>query len=40
MTTANDIANRLPITAAMILAILMNTIDGAIANVALPHIHI
>jgi len=38
MTTQADIANRIPITAAMILATLMNTIDSTIANVALPHI--
>lgn len=38
MTTSSDIANRGPITAAMILATLMNTIDQTIANVALPHI--
>src|SRR5271170_6437529 len=38
MTTQSDIANRIPITAAMILATLMNTIDSTIANVALPHI--
>jgi DHA2 family multidrug resistance protein len=38
MTTQSDLANRIPITAAMILATLMITIDSTIANVALPHI--
>ena len=38
MTTPRDVANRIPITAAMMLATLMNTIDSTIANVALPHI--
>ncbi len=38
MASAKDIANRVPITAAMILATLMNTLDSTIANVALPHI--
>ncbi|HEX7758842.1 MAG TPA: DHA2 family efflux MFS transporter permease subunit [Caulobacteraceae bacterium] len=38
MASAQDIANRVPITAAMILATLMNTLDSTIANVALPHI--
>src|SRR5580698_5269485 len=38
MTTQSDIANRIPITAAMILATLMITIDSTIANVDLPHI--
>jgi DHA2 family multidrug resistance protein len=38
MTTARDIENRIPITAAMILSTLMNTLDSTIANVALPHI--
>jgi DHA2 family multidrug resistance protein len=32
-----DIANRAPITAALMLATLMNTLDTTIANVALPH---
>jgi DHA2 family multidrug resistance protein len=38
MTTQSDIANRIPITGAMVLATLMNTLDSTIANVALPHI--
>src|ERR1700760_4018042 len=38
MASAQDIANRIPITGAMILATLMNTLDSTIANVALPHI--
>lgn len=38
MASAADVANRIPITAALILATLMNTLDGTIANVALPHI--
>src|SRR5258708_20798216 len=33
-----DIANRVPITGALMLATLMNTLDSTIANVALPHI--
>jgi MFS transporter, DHA2 family, multidrug resistance protein len=37
MTTASDIANRIPITGALMLATLMNTLDSTIANVALPH---
>ena len=37
MATANDIANRIPITASLMLAALMNTLDTTIANVALPH---
>jgi DHA2 family multidrug resistance protein len=32
-----DVANRVPITAALMLATLMNTLDSTIANVALPH---
>lgn len=38
--TAHDrnVANRLPITAALMLATLMNTLDSTIANVALPHL--
>jgi DHA2 family multidrug resistance protein len=37
MATGGDIANRVPITAALMLATLMNTLDSTIANVALPH---
>jgi len=33
-----DIDNRIPITGALMLATLMNTLDSTIANVALPHI--
>lgn len=32
-----DVRNRIPITAALMLATLMNTLDSTIANVALPH---
>jgi DHA2 family multidrug resistance protein len=38
MASAKDIANRRPITAALMLATLMVTLDSTIANVALPHI--
>ncbi len=38
MASAKDIENRLPITGALMLATLMNTLDSTIANVALPHI--
>ncbi len=38
MTSPRDIANRIPITGALMLATLMNTLDSTIANVALPHI--
>jgi len=38
MASPKDIANRWPITAALMLATLMNTLDSTIANVALPHI--
>src|SRR5260221_2859580 len=38
MASAADVANRIPITAALILATLMNTLDSTVANVALPHI--
>src|SRR5947209_19262752 len=38
MASAKDIANRRPITGALMLATLMNTLDSTIANVALPHI--
>jgi DHA2 family multidrug resistance protein len=37
MAKAQDIANRIPITAALMIAALMNTLDTTIANVALPH---
>ena len=37
MASAKDIANRIPITGALMLATLMNTLDSTIANVALPH---
>jgi DHA2 family multidrug resistance protein len=37
MASAHDIANRVPITAALMAATLMNTLDSTIANVALPH---
>jgi DHA2 family multidrug resistance protein len=38
MASRKDIANRIPITGALMLATLMNTLDSTIANVALPHI--
>jgi DHA2 family multidrug resistance protein len=38
MASQQDIANRIPITGALMLATLMNTLDQTIANVALPHI--
>ena len=38
MASPQDIANRIPITGALMLATLMNTLDSTIANVALPHI--
>lgn len=38
MTSPRDVANRIPITGALMLATLMNTLDSTIANVALPHI--
>ena len=38
MASPQDIANRYPITGALMLATLMNTLDSTIANVALPHI--
>ena len=38
MASQKDIANRIPITGALMLATLMNTLDQTIANVALPHI--
>ena len=37
MASQKDIANRIPITGALMLATLMNTLDQTIANVALPH---
>jgi DHA2 family multidrug resistance protein len=37
MASEADIANRIAITGAMMLATLMNTLDSTIANVALPH---
>ena len=37
MASAQDIRNRIPITGALMLATLMNTLDSTIANVALPH---
>ena len=37
MASQQDIENRIPITGAMMLATLMNTLDSTIANVALPH---
>ncbi len=37
MASQKDIANRFPITGALMLATLMNTLDSTIANVALPH---
>src|SRR3569623_667362 len=38
MASQKDIDNRIPITGALRLATLMNTLDQTIANVALPHI--
>ncbi|MDB5438505.1 MAG: EmrB/QacA family drug resistance transporter, partial [Caulobacteraceae bacterium] len=38
MASAKDVENRIPITGALMLATLMNTLDSTIANVALPHI--
>ncbi len=38
MADSKDIANRVPITVALMLASLMNSLDTTIANVALPHI--
>jgi DHA2 family multidrug resistance protein len=37
MASERDIQNRWPITGALMLATLMNTLDSTIANVALPH---
>jgi DHA2 family multidrug resistance protein len=38
MANPKDIANRAPITGALMLATLMYTVDSTVANVALPHI--
>jgi DHA2 family multidrug resistance protein len=38
MASAKDVENRIPLTGALMLATLMNTLDSTIANVALPHI--
>jgi DHA2 family multidrug resistance protein len=38
MASASDITNRVPITIALMLATVMNSLDTTIANVALPHI--
>ena len=38
MTSASDIANRVPITVSLMMATVMNSLDTTIANVALPHI--
>jgi len=38
MASAKDIANRVPITACLMLATVMTSLDSTIANVALPHI--
>jgi DHA2 family multidrug resistance protein len=38
MANPQDIANRAPITGALMLATLMYTVDSTVANVALPHI--
>jgi DHA2 family multidrug resistance protein len=37
VASAQDVRNRIPITGALMLATLMNTLDSTIANVALPH---
>jgi DHA2 family multidrug resistance protein len=37
MASASDVANRVPITVAMMLATVMTSLDMTIANVALPH---
>jgi DHA2 family multidrug resistance protein len=37
MASAQDVANRTPITASLMLATLMSSLDSTIANVALPH---
>jgi DHA2 family multidrug resistance protein len=38
VATTQDVENRIPITGALMLATLMNTLDSTIANVAQPHI--
>src|ERR1700761_3635088 len=38
MTSAQEVANRGPITVSIMLATIMNSLDTTIANVALPHI--
>jgi len=38
MANPSDVANRVPITIALMLATIMNSLDTTIANVALPHI--
>ncbi len=38
MAAGSDIANRVPITIALMLSTVMNSLDTTIANVALPHI--
>src|SRR5262245_29185913 len=38
MSSAQDVANRGPITVSIMLATIMNSLDTTIANVALPHI--
>src|SRR5579883_3446073 len=37
MASAKDVANRVPITIALMLSTVMNSLDTTIANVALPH---
>ena len=37
MASAQDVANRVPITIGLMLATVMNSLDSTIANVALPH---
>ena len=37
MASAQDVANRVPITVGLMLATVMNSLDTTIANVALPH---
>ncbi|HEY5106446.1 MAG TPA: DHA2 family efflux MFS transporter permease subunit [Caulobacteraceae bacterium] len=38
MAAGSDVANRVPITIALMLSTIMNSLDSTIANVALPHI--
>src|ERR1700684_391375 len=38
MAAPQDVATRVPITVALMLATVMNSLDTTIANVALPHI--